>query len=701
MALIGTIRKNGWILIATMVLALGGFILMDVVSNSQRYSAADINTLGKVGDTEIKRSEFETYQQLVYSNMEQDNSFQIRDQMWNYFVERAVVEKEAEKMGLGVGKEELLDLQFGLNISPVVADRFKNPDGQPNRATLNSIKTAIEQGQFTDPKNRAYWAIQEKEVIKARLQEKITNVVNKGLYTPKWQAELTFKENNERRDFLAVRVGYDKIKDEEAQLTDADYEAFLEENPRLYNQDEERRVVTYATINVVPTSADSANARDGVAGLLDGFRNAKSDSIFVTANAGIYGNQFMGKDRFLPSVADSIMNRSIGTIVGPIFNGGEWSLIKILDRKVLPDSVRARHILLREASPANKTKADSLVALIKSGQQRFDSLAINISQDPGSGRKGGDLGWFTNGAMVPEFNDVCFNTGEQGKLYTVATQFGWHIIEITGKKFIKNESSIKVAMVGRRIEPSKTTQQAAKDKAVALVQQAKSITDLETLAAQQNIPVQTTQPIKVNEFNLGVALGANDDARSIVRWAYEDGTSLGSISKEVFAFGDPSGGYFDSKYVVAALKSILPKGEASVATLKGLPEAQTRVKNMKKAAIIKSKLQNTTELAAIAAQWEAKVDTLRGANMLQTSGEPRIMGTIFSLETGKVGGPVVGNSGVAFVQPTTDITQPQIPADLTMFRRQVTSQAVGNVRMNLMKSLLRDHKVEDNRFRFW
>ena len=50
MALIGTIRKNGWILIVAMALALGGFILMDVMSNSQRYSAADINTLGNVND---------------------------------------------------------------------------------------------------------------------------------------------------------------------------------------------------------------------------------------------------------------------------------------------------------------------------------------------------------------------------------------------------------------------------------------------------------------------------------------------------------------------------------------------------------------------------------------------------------------------------------------------------------------------------
>jgi hypothetical protein len=77
MALIGTIRKNGWILIATMVLALGGFILMDIVSNTQRYGAGDVNSLGNVNGKEIKRSEFDNYEKLVYTNA-QGNSYQIR-----------------------------------------------------------------------------------------------------------------------------------------------------------------------------------------------------------------------------------------------------------------------------------------------------------------------------------------------------------------------------------------------------------------------------------------------------------------------------------------------------------------------------------------------------------------------------------------------------------------------------------------------
>lgn len=702
MALIGTIRKNGWILIVAMALALGGFILMDVVSNSQRYSAGDVNTLGKVGDTEIKRSEFESYEKLVYTQDDGNKTYQIRSQAWAYFMERAIVEQEAKTMGLGVSKEELLDLQFGLNLSPIVAERFKNEAGQPDRAKLANIKNAIEQGQFTEPKARAYWSVQEREVIKTRLQEKIIDAISLGMYTPKWQAEMVFKEGNERRDFCAVRVTYDKVKDEEAPLEDSDYKAFLKDNPHLFDQQEEGRVISFVAFDVKPTKADTMAAFESLSKLIDGLRNTKDDSTYALGNGGSFMGLFVPKEKFPAGSADSVMSRPIGSVVGPILDAGEWSIIKVLERRVLPDSVRARHILLRDANAETETRADSLLALLKSGKQRFDSLAIRLSQDQGSGSKGGDLGWFANGTMVKEFNNLCFLEGEQGKIYKIATQFGWHLVEITGKKFIKNEPSAKIAVIGRKVEPGKATQQAVKDKAVALIQQAKSNADLEAIAAQQNLPIQKTQPLKVNDFNLGAILGSGEDARDVVRWVFEKDVKVGSMSKEVFAFGDPNGGYFDSRYVVAAIKSIIPKGESTIATLKAIPEAQTAVRNRKKGEILKSKIQTPVNLASVASQWNnGKIDTLRGANFMQTSGEPRVTGTLFSMQTGQTSDPIIGAQGLVVLMPITERTQPQMPADMTMFRRQMSSAAAASVSTNLMKSLEKQYKVQDNRFRFW
>ncbi|MCC7465170.1 MAG: peptidylprolyl isomerase, partial [Saprospiraceae bacterium] len=671
------------------------------MSNSQRYSAGDINLLGKVGDLEVSRSEFDTYEKLVYSEQQRENAYQIRSQAWTYFVEKAIVEQEVEPLGLGVGQEELLDLQFGLNLSPVIVERFKNEAGQPDRAQLAGIKNAIEQGQFTDPRARAYWSQQEKEIIKTRLQEKLINAVSKGMYTPKWQAEMVFKETNNRRDFVAVRIPFDKIKDDEIKMEDSDYKDFIRENPNLFEQQEEMRVISFATFAVVPTSADSTAAYESISKLIGELRNAKNDSSFCIANGGAFSGIYVPKKQFPSAFADSAMTRPLGSVIGPIFDDGEYRILKVIDRKALPDSVRARHILLREATPENSARADSLIALIKSGKQRFDSLAIRISQDPASGKDGGDLGWFGNGNMVKEFNDLCFITGEQGKIYKISTQFGWHIVEITGKKFESGEMSAKVAVLGRRIEPSKTTQQAVKDKAVSVIQQAKTLSDLENLANQNRGQFQALQNLKQNDFVIG-SMGTGDDVREVIRWAFEENNKVGNISKEVFAFGDPNGGYFDSKYLVVGLKSIIPKGKPTVASLKATQEADLRIKNLKKGAMIISKTQNPSDLSAIAAQWNnGRIDTLKSVNFLSTNNEPRVAGTVFALETGKMSAPIIGNLGVVYVIPITDVLEQPLPADMTLFRRQMSSQAITGMRTSLMKSLQRGYDVQDNRHRFW
>lgn len=698
MALIGTIRKNGWILIALMALALGGFLLMEYMSNTQRNTQGDINTLARVNGKEIKRSDFENYQNIIYGNAQSD-PYQVRSTVWDYFYEKSLVEQEAEKMGIGIGKEELLDLQFGTNLSPVIVQRFSDPSTrQVQRATLQNIKTQMDEGNFTDERNRIYWKTMVEEIIKDRKQTKITNLISKGLYTPAWQAEMAFRENNERLDFCYVRVGYDKITDDEAKPTDDDYKAFLKANPHLFDKQEETRIVDYLTIDVTPTSADNDAAREAVAKLVEGFRTASNDSSYVALNNGTFESIYKSKSALPPVVADTLLNLPIGTVVGPYLDGDVWNIAKILGRKVLPDSVRARHILIQGQSPASEKTVDSLINLITSKRVSFDTLARRHGTD-GTATKGGDLGFFANGAMVPEFNNLAFVTGEQGKTYKVMTQFGWHVMEITGKKFIKSEQSVKVAYISQRVEPSKTTQQAAKDRAVALIQKSKNLTDLTKAASEANIAIQSSLPLKANDYQMGTFVG--DDGRNIVQWAFNEETDVNDVSGEVFTIGDAAGGFFDSKYLVAALKSITPAGSATVASLKSNPESDIMVKNRKKGEVIVAKINGANDLAALANQWQTKVDTARNTSFMQGGGEPRLIGTVFNTAKGAVSAPIIGTNGVYVVSTLTDKPQMQLPPDLTMFRRQVSSTAISAVRINLINSLKKNAKTEDFRSKFF
>jgi peptidyl-prolyl cis-trans isomerase D len=208
--------------------------------------------------------------------------------------------------------------------------------------------------------------------------------------------------------------------------------------------------------------------------------------------------------------------------------------------------------------------------------------------------------------------------------------------------------------------------------------------------------------LRANDYFFG-SLGQGNSAREIIRWAFNNETSKDKVSKEYFTFADENGGYFDSKYVVTALKTINPKGEATVEGVRTQIEAL--VKNKKKADAIKAKL-GTADIAAAASQYGVAVDTARGASMMQPSlnnggMEPRVVGTAFSLANGAVSKPIEGNAGVYIVKAIMDKPAAQLPPDLTLFRKQVASGAANSVKTSLMRAWKKASDIEDNRSRFF
>ncbi|HEV7339535.1 MAG TPA: peptidylprolyl isomerase [Bosea sp. (in: a-proteobacteria)] len=92
------------------------------------------------------------------------------------------------------------------------------------------------------------------------------------------------------------------------------------------------------------------------------------------------------------------------------------------------EEVRARHILVPE-----EAQAKAALERLKKGED-FAKVAGELSKDPGSGKEGGDLGWFAKERMVPEFAEAAFKL-EKGQLSEpVKSQFGWHVIKLEDKR---------------------------------------------------------------------------------------------------------------------------------------------------------------------------------------------------------------------------------------------------------------------------
>ncbi len=723
MALISKIRRQKWLLVGSMTIALFLFIAMLMFDNpNQSLFGGSATTIGDIEGRKVDYKEFSIIHDMLYRNSSGDG-FSDRTFLWNFFVDDAIIKKEAESIGLGVSKTELLDLQFGADnsrLSPIISSRYVNPntrqvdrqqlDQLKNIITTNQIDQLIQNGQLvSDFKYR--WAHQEKEIINDRLQTKMANMVSKGMYTPAWMAEMISKDQNLTIDFKYVQVPFDEIENSEVTLEDADYKAYFEENKNQFIQEEETRKLEYVIFDVSPTRADSVAIRDNISRLLGDFSATNNDSLFVENNYGSIDAAYFKKETLNIEIADTIFEMAAGSVYGPYLDGAAYKAVKLLDKKVIPDSVRARHILRTANDQATLVAAiqtiDSLKNLIETGAVSFDSLAANFSQDPSNANKGGDLGFFAQGRMVKEFNDACFFNAEPGKLQSVITQFGVHLIDVTDRKFSDSrEESVKVAYISQDIVPSQGTQDSIRELALQMQEDNPTIEDLRKNAAEKGMDVETSPWLKKNDYASG-SLGAGQGSREMIRWAFDvdpnaKSPKVGEVSPQVYSFQN-QGQFFISKFVVASLQSIRPAGMPSYKEVE--EEIEPLVINRKKGEIIKKRMQGKTDLASIAATFSTKVDTatnisFASAFLPSAGNEPKVVAEAFNVDLNQLSEPIVGNSGVFVLVPSTKST-PEAGANVAQVRQSSQQSIRGLIRTRLMPAMRKKADITDNRSRFF
>ena len=703
MALIGKIRKNMWLVVVLLALALAGFIIMDMTSGKRGSSFGSKTTLGEVDGDKIDYMDFQRAEQALYGGS--GDVYGRRNSLWNYFVEKSIMDEIGNESGLGVGSEELNELEFGANLSPIVQSFYSNPQtGQVDRAQIEEIKKAVESGTVTNPEFAARFNELRKQVITAQKQNKLNNLVAKSLYTPTWYAETLDKLNNETAIFEYVKVPFESIEDAQVKLTDEDYAKYIKENPVKYTNKEEVRNIAFVTYDVKATVEDSAGIKDRLLALVDDFSKSTNDSLFTATNKGFYNkNNFINKDAITGDLKDHVSALEVGQVYGPYIDNKNYILAKLTQKKIIADSAKASHILrnVTNGDPLQMASArnfiDSLKTAISSGKVTFAEAAIANSQD-GSAPKGGDLGTFVPGTMVSEFNDAVFN-GSVGGMYTVTTQFGVHLVKVEKLVYTTKDPKFNLAYIAEPIIPSEVTQNAMEDKVMGLLEKTKTIDDLNKLASG-DIKVEVAGGIKKNDYILS-SLPSGQTSRDIVKWAYENDTDAGKVSSTLYTFADEAN-YVYSKHVIAGLKSIDKPGLASVESVKSSIEAVVR--NAKKAEIIKSKIKGS-DLNAIAATFAQTVSIAENVNYGSASlndgdQEPILVGKIFAAKPGTIVGPVAGNSGV-FVAKLTSITPATIEAGSFSQKMMLTQMARMKVNYALLESLKKNKKIEDNRFTFF
>jgi peptidyl-prolyl cis-trans isomerase D len=690
-------NRAGYILVGAIGFAIVAFLVGDAINVGKPFWAASQKVVGSIDGEEINIEEFspkveqslnQFKQQYGGSGNPQMQAMAV-DNVWQGEVANILLGKEYARLGLTVSGEELGSLVTGDRPSPLIVQYFGNPQtGQVDRAqVIKTLKDGLKDARMAEQIHAL-----EAEITKQALQTKYTNLIRNSVYVTSLEANDEYQNRNKLANFKYVGLDYASIPDASVKPSESDYSDYYNSNKQRFNNPTETRAFEYVSFSISPSKDDSAAVKKQVEKLAADFKTAANDSLFAAVNSDVkVPYTFIGKGKLDPAVDSAVFSLPAGSFYGPRFSGSSYKLVKVVETRFSPDSVKASHILLNPSKLGGVDKAkklaDSLIVLIHKGAE-FGSLAIQYSED-GSKDKGGDLGTFARGQMVPEFENAAFN-GSVGDLTVVTSQFGVHLIKIV--KQVGNSKVAKLAYIEKTLIPSNKTRDAAYKKASSFLTEVKygNFTDL---AQKKGYTVGVADKVTPTQ---GFAPGL-DNPRQLIRDAYA--AEKGTILDQVYQM--------DNAYVVARLTEIRPKGTLSLEAVK--KEIEPMVRNAVKAKTLTEKLgkalqgsANIDQVAQKLGKTAAPVQNVVFSNPIipGLGQENKVVGAVFGSQPGKISKSIEGEFGVyAFV--VDGFTNPA-PMANTYKQKETMIQAVGQRSLGAAFQVLQDRSdIKDNRVKFY
>ena len=487
------------------------------------------------------------------------------------------------------------------------------------------------------------------------------------------------------------------MPDSSIKIYQSDLEAYYSKHKQSYKRTA-LRDVEYVTFDVVPSEDDIKVTEQWINKTKEDFASAPDPVQFINLSADSrYVGFYIPMSSVPEKLKDYVKREDLASIFGPYIEDGSYKLAKLIAVADRPDSVHVRHILLSAGKNRTietaKHQADSLIKLIKSGTS-FETLAKANSDDQGSAKIGGDLGWFTEGKMVVPFNNACFS-GKKGDIKTAETTFGIHIIEILAQS--KDTRKYNIGYIDRKIMPGSLTNQHAYSEASQFAgtndtyeKFTKTIAakGLNKRVANSVAPQQKTLPGLTSPRSLIMSLFQAEKGKII----------LDNSQQAVFEVGD--------KYVVAFCTKIQEDGIAPQKDVEN--DVRFALMLDKKAEVISSEFKKNSgsgksidDIARSmgltvqeATQINFKSYTVAGAGT-----EPSLISAATVSKQGVVSDPIKGNNGVYILAVNNVVPVQGEDAKLLHDRLKSTFEMRGSY--EAYDALRKGANIIDKRYKFY
>ncbi len=711
MAIIGSIRNRMGILIVVLVgFALLAFILTDFLTTNRGMLSGNDNSLAVIAGEKINPQEFDSKVKEMEEMMKLQQNTEVlsteqmdqaRNQAWQQMLSDKLYGAQIEKLGLSISDEEINDMVFGKFLHPSISGEkaFQNPaNGQFDPVRVTQYLKQIENPTTPEiAKAKTQWINFEEGIRKERLLSKYNDLLSKGMYVTTAEAKADYENKGTNYNIKFISLNYNSISDSAVTVDESDLKNYYESHKWEFKQPENNAAINYVVFDVLPSASDRQQAQKYIAELVEPFKTTNNDSSFININSDTkFTDTYMPKGSFSPMVDSMAFSSPVGTVLGPYEEGDAVKIAKVLGLKSIPDSVRARHILItpdQGQDPARaKALADSLMGVLKNGGD-WNALALQFSKDPGSSSKGGVYEWFPEGQMVKPFNDFCFQN-KPNELGVVETNFGYHVLQVLSHS-PGSKLKVKLGVIDRKIEPGNETFESVYQKANQFSGKNINATTAEAFDKAAKEAGLTSRPADNLRETDKMIPGIGNNCREIVRWAYN--AQPGEVSK---AFR------VDNKFVVAIVKNITPAGYKPMDTVKD--QLTAAAKREKKAQQLLEKANNAlsgnTSIDAVATKLAAAAAPAQainfGASYLPGLGvEPSVVGTIVTLKQGQMSKAIKGQQGV-FIVAVESITKAPETKDYTATKQNLIAQNQ-NRYYEAFNALKEKANVKDNRGKYY
>ncbi|MGL5938616.1 MAG: peptidylprolyl isomerase [Phocaeicola sp.] len=709
MATLQTIRSKGPLLIGVIGLALFAFIAGDAWRVLQPHQGK--RTVGEVNGKEITAQEYQVlideFSQVIKltqgaSTLSDEQLTQIKDQVWQTYVNNELIASEAKKLGLTVSKAEI-QYVIDQGVHPLLAQTpFRNPQtGMFDKDMLkkflvdySNLHTSGMPAQYVEyyQSMASFWKFIEKTLTQSLLAEKYQNLISKSLISNPVSAEDAFKSRTEQSDVLLAAIPYSSIDNSTIEVSDSEIKALYNKRKETFQQPVETRNIKYIDVVVTPSEADRQELLTEVTESAQQLANPAEISTFIRSTGSVipFSPIAINKSALPNDVSTRLESVKINEVCGPYYNQADdsYNAFKIIAKTTAPDVIEYRQLqVVGENEKRTHELADSIFNVLKNGAD-FATVAAAYGQ---TGEKNSLKASSYEGSQLDAEN-VRYLTAlieATPKAYiNLAMAQGNVILQVLDKK--EMQTKYQVAIVKRPVEFSKETYNQAYNNFSQFVAQNTTLAQLTANAEENGYRLLERNDFQSSEHQVGGVKGTRD----VLKWIFE--AKEGSVSS-LYECGE------NNHLMVVAVEKINPTGYRSLSSVADM--LKTEIIKEKKAEKLLAELKGA-DIEKVKGMEKAVSDSVKHITFaapayvsITRGSEPALGAFTSNAKQGDVSEPIKGNAAVYVIQ----IVNKEQNAETFDAKSEEVNLANTAARYgsNYVNDLYKKAKVKDSRYLFF